>query len=218
MRALIAALLLMTACKGSAEESAQSAEGETLLSPPQMEKLQIATEKIEEREVGGELVVSGGIAPAAAPDKVYVYTDIREADLAKVAVGARVSVTVAALPARKFEGAVDWVSGALDPTTRTARVRCTVANVDRVLQPDMYATVSISVPKQRALAVPRQALLRRDNETVVVVVLGQNKKGQTRFARRAVRVDESVPGDYLPVVQGLNEGDTVVVRGGAALM
>jgi multidrug efflux pump subunit AcrA (membrane-fusion protein) len=217
MRALLAAFLLMTACKGSAEESAESAEGETLLSPQQMEKLQIATEKIEEREVGGELAASGGIAPGPTPDKVYVYTDLRAADLPKVAVGAPVSVSVAAFPARRFEGSVDWVSGALDPTTRTARLRCTVANVDRALRPDMYATVSISVPKQRALALPRQALLRRDGETVVAAVLGQNKKGQTRLARRAVKVDESVPGDYLPVAQGLREGDVVVVRGGAAL-
>ena len=217
MRALLAAFLLMTACKGT-EESAPGAEAETLLSPQQMEKLQIAIGKIEEREVGGELIASGGIAPDAAPDKVYLYTDLREADLPKVAVGAPVSVMVAPFPARKFEGAVDWVSGALDPTTRTARLRCTVGNVDRALQPEMYATVSISVPKQRALAVHRQALLRRGGETVVVVVLGQNQKGQTRFARRAIRVDESVPGDHLPIVQGLNQGDTVVVRGGGALM
>ena len=64
-------------------------------------------------------------------DKVWVLADLYEMDLARVQVGAPAAVTVVAYPDKVFEGKVDWVSGMLDPTTRTAKVRCTFDNPDR---------------------------------------------------------------------------------------
>jgi cobalt-zinc-cadmium efflux system membrane fusion protein len=150
-------------------------------------------------------------------DEVWVLADLFEVDLPSVKVGAPVSVSVVAWPERKFEGRVDWISGALDPATRTAKVRCTLRNPGRELRPEMYATVAVAVPRQQALAIPRDALLRLGDQTVVFAVLGKNESGLTRFARRVVKVDESVTGDWLPVKQGLNPGDTIVVHGGLLL-
>jgi cobalt-zinc-cadmium efflux system membrane fusion protein len=150
-------------------------------------------------------------------EEVWVLADIFEIDLPSVRVGAPVNVSVIAYPERKFQGRVDWISGALDATTRTARLRCTLENRGRELRPEMYATVGVAVPTTRALAIPRDALLRLGDQTVVFAVLGKNESGLTRFARRVVKVDESVTGDYLPVKQGLNPGDTIVVHGGLLL-
>ena len=150
-------------------------------------------------------------------DQVWVFADVFEIDLAQVREGAPVSVSVVAYPERKFTGRIDWISGALDAATRTARVRATLSNPDHALKPEMYATVSISVPRTRALAIPRDALLRLGDQLVVIVQLGRSESGLTRFARRAVKVDESVTGDVVPVLQGLSAGDTVVVRGGLLL-
>jgi cobalt-zinc-cadmium efflux system membrane fusion protein len=150
-------------------------------------------------------------------DEVWVLADLFEVDLPLVKVGAPIFVTVVAWPERRFEGRVDWISGALDPATRTAKVRCTLRNPGRELRPEMYATVGVAVPKEHALAIPRDALLRLGDQTVVFAVLGKNESGLTRFARRVVKVDETVTGDYLPVKQGLNPGDTIVVHGGLLL-
>jgi multidrug efflux pump subunit AcrA (membrane-fusion protein) len=150
-------------------------------------------------------------------DEVWVLADVFEVDLARVKVGAPVSVSVIAYPDRKFTGRVDWISGSLDPGTRTARVRCNMPNPDRELRPEMYATVSVGVPTVRALTIPRDAILRFGNQTVVIVALGKNESGLTRFARRVVKVDETVTGDFLPVKRGLNPGDTIVVHGGLLL-
>jgi cobalt-zinc-cadmium efflux system membrane fusion protein len=150
-------------------------------------------------------------------DEVWVLADVFEVDLAQVKVGAPVSVSVITYPERKFTGRVDWISGSLDPATRTARVRCNMPNPDRELRPEMYATVSVGVPTVRALAIPRDAILRLGDQTVVIVALGKNESGLTRFARRVVKVDETVTGDFLPVKQGLNPGDTIVVHGGLLL-
>ena len=93
-------------------------------------------------------------------DKVWVLADVYEMDIARVKVGAKVNVNVVAYPGRTFEGRVDWVSGALDPTSRTAKIRCTFDNPDRLLKPEMYATVTISVEETKALALPKGAVLR----------------------------------------------------------
>ena len=166
-------------------------------------------------EVNGQS--SGELFTVGSLDDVWVFADVFEVDLPQVRPGAPVTVSVVAYPDRKFEGRIDWISGALDPVTRTARVRCTLANPDRALKPEMYATAAIAVPRTRALAIPREALLRLGDQTVVIAVLGRNENGMLRFARRAVKVDETVTGDFLPVQQGLAAGDTIVVRGGLIL-
>ena len=56
-------------------------------------------------------------------DKVWVIGDLYEMDLARVQVGAPAAVTTVAYKDKVFNGQVDWVSGMLDPSTRTAKVR-----------------------------------------------------------------------------------------------
>ncbi|HUJ28566.1 MAG TPA: efflux RND transporter periplasmic adaptor subunit [Myxococcales bacterium] len=170
-------------------------------------------------EVQGQY--SGGTSPelftVGSLDQVWAFADVFEIDLPQVKEGARVSVSVVAYPDRKFEGRIDWIAGALDPATRTAKVRATLDNRDHALRPEMYATVAIAVPRARALAIPREAVLRLGDQLVVIAQVGRDESGMTRFARRVVKVDESVTGDFVPVISGLQAGDTVVVRGGLLL-
>jgi cobalt-zinc-cadmium efflux system membrane fusion protein len=150
-------------------------------------------------------------------DHVWVMADVFEMDLSRVKKGAHATVRVVTYPNRVFEGVVDYVSGQLDPNTRTAKVRCIVANPDRNLKPEMYATVSISVAERKALAIPRSAMLRLGDQTVVFVQTGQAPNGLIRFERRPVAVDEDEGGDYLPVTHGL-ERDEKIVTSGAILL
>jgi cobalt-zinc-cadmium efflux system membrane fusion protein len=150
-------------------------------------------------------------------DRVWVMADVYEMDLARVKVGTKVIVKVVAYSGKTFEGRVDWVSGALDPTTRTAKVRCTFENPDRLLKPEMYATVSISVEERKALALPKGAVLRLGDQTVVFVQSGQTPDGKLKFERIPVSVDEGEGSKWLPVTHGLEPG-TKVVTAGAILL
>src|SRR5262249_36720888 len=147
-------------------------------------------------------------------DRVWVLADVFEMDLAKVKVNAPVTVKVVAYPNDTFEGKVQWVSGALDPATRTAKVRCSIANPDRKLKPEMYATASIGIDEHQALAVPRTAVLRLGEQTVVFVDAGQAPGGLLKFERRPVTVDEGESGGFVPVTHGLERGEKVVASGG----
>jgi cobalt-zinc-cadmium efflux system membrane fusion protein len=149
-------------------------------------------------------------------DTMWLLSDVYEADIARVAVGAKVSVTTLAIPGKTFEGTLDWISGALDPSTRTVQVRCTLANPEKLLKPDMYATGQISTPDLDALAVPRSAVVHYGEQQVVFAEL-PGEGGQRRFARMAVKVDERADGDWLPVSHGLEKGAIIVSNGAKAL-
>jgi cobalt-zinc-cadmium efflux system membrane fusion protein len=148
---------------------------------------------------------------------VWVIADVFEVDLPRIQKDADVSLKVVAYPGKTFKGKVDWVSGALDPTSRTAKVRCTLPNPDRELKPEMYATVSIGVAGERSLAVPRPAILRLGEQTVVFVQSGAAPDGRVRFERRPVKVDEEDTGDFVPIAAGLKAGEKVATSGAILL-
>ncbi len=150
-------------------------------------------------------------------DRVWVVADAFEIDLGRIHVGAHVSVRAVSYPDRTFDGTVEWISGQLDPNTRTAKVRCTLANPDHALKPEMFVSAAISVAERKAWAIPKSALLRLGEQTVVFVDVGVTATGLERFERRPVDVDEDEGGEWLPVNHGLSPGERVVDRGAALL-
>lgn len=151
-------------------------------------------------------------------DQVLVYGDLHEQDLQQVKVGGTVVLEVVAYPGKRFEGTVDWISDTLDPTLRTARLRCRIQNPDRLLKPEMYATIGINVSQGPAVAVPKKAVVHLGDQTVIFVAAGQAPDGRAKFERRPVKVNEDVSGDLLPVSNdAVHEGDTVVVDGAVLL-
>ncbi len=149
-------------------------------------------------------------------DRVWILGDVYEVDLARVRVGETANVTVVAYPGKVFKGTVDWVSGSLDPVTRTAKVRCTFDNADRLLRPMMYSTVQIAVDQRKALAVPPSALLRM-GEYKVVFVQHADADGKVRFERLPVDLDERSSTGWLEVKHGLEAVQKLVVEGTDAL-
>jgi cobalt-zinc-cadmium efflux system membrane fusion protein len=150
-------------------------------------------------------------------DRVWVLADVFEMDLPRVKKGAAVTIKVVAYPDEIFTGVVDWISDLLDPTARTARVRCEVQNVARKLKPEMYATVTIAVPGVEALAVPITAILRLADQTVVFVEQGAAPDGRRRFVRRVVAAGDDEGTSLVPVTHGLQAGERVVTSGAILL-
>jgi multidrug efflux pump subunit AcrA (membrane-fusion protein) len=130
--------------------------------------------------------------------------------------GAPATVSVVAYPDKVFTGSVDWVSGALDPNTRSAKVRLSFDNPEKLLRPMMYATVQISVEQQNALAIPRKAVLRLGDKTAVFIQIGE-QQGILKFKRVNVDVDEGESSPWLVVKGGVEPGTKVVVQGAVLL-
>lgn len=139
---------------------------------------------------------------------VWVLADVYEKDLGKIPREGTVSITVDAYPDRLFTGQITHVSDVIDPTTRSAKVRCVVENRDGALKLDMFARVTLGAGDARdAIAVPADAVQQVDGQSVVFV-----RQGPTRFERRNVQLGRR-SGDVVEVLGGLSDGQTVVGKG-----
>jgi membrane fusion protein, heavy metal efflux system len=166
-------------------------------------------------EVQGQYAIGGNVVELftiGATDKLWVLGDVYEMDRPHIKAGDDVVLTVGAFPNRSFRGVVDWVSDVLDPVLHTAKVRCIIENPEHLLKPEMYEALKISVPGKHILAIPRPALLRLENDTVVFVASRQQQRdGSMVFKKRKVSANETIDGDLLPVLGGLTAGETVAV-------
>jgi cobalt-zinc-cadmium efflux system membrane fusion protein len=152
-------------------------------------------------------------------DTVWAEAQVFEMDLPNIDVGDAISVQSVAYPGEMFVGRVDWVASAIDPNTRTARVRGQLPNIDHRLKPEMFVRMRILADEGRALMVPRRGVLRTEGRTAVFVRHPENAPGgRQRFVRRWVRAREDMAGDMVPVLDGIRPGEQVVVAGGIILL
>ncbi len=151
------------------------------------------------------------------PDAMWILADVFAIDLPRLVVGAPARATLPAFPGRTFDGKVAWIAGALDPASRTARIRVVLTKPAGELRPEMLGTVEIAGRSREALAVPRSAVLRLGEGRVVFVEQGKSPDGRTRFVRRGVEVEDD-GGDVVAVVRGLEPGDKVASAGAILLL
>jgi membrane fusion protein, heavy metal efflux system len=151
-------------------------------------------------------------------DRVWVLADVFEMDLPRVKKGAAVDVSVLSYPDKKFSGVVEWISGSLDPISRTAKVRFSVDNHEGALRPEMFGTASISVDPDQKMAIKRSALLLLGKQAIAFVNIGTTPNGLLRFEQRPIAVDEMNGGDYVPVRGGVERNERVVVKGEILLL
>lgn len=167
---------------------------------------------VVQRRVGpGQWVSAGGGEPVltiADRATVWLVAAVRELDAPLVKVGQPVDVTVAALPAQRFAARITAVGNGLDPATRRLPVRAEVADPERLLKPEMFATFRIAVGEdQRRPAVPASAVIHRGGSAAVWVEMAEG-----HFALRAVALGMA-SGDLYEVVAGLEPGERIVTGG-----
>lgn len=147
---------------------------------------------------------------------VWVIATVPEKDIPYILRSAnrdrQVEVLVATYPNEVLHGTVTYVGDVLDPATRTMQVRVEVPNPEGRLKPEMFASVRIHAdPEPETLLVPSAAALRDEGETIVFVQLDPQQ-----FARRVVTLDGG-SGETAKALDGLREGEQIVVRGGFLL-
>ncbi|MHB8419980.1 MAG: efflux RND transporter periplasmic adaptor subunit [Myxococcales bacterium] len=148
--------------------------------------------------------------------RVWMLADVYEIDIGKVHAGDPVAISSIAYPGEVFPGQVDYVSDVLDPQTRTAKLRVTVENPGKKLKPEMYVTAIVTLGSQPAISLPRAAVLRLGDESVVFVQTGKTETGLLRFRPQPVKTGKEGDG-WIEVTHGLDAGESVVTQGGILL-
>jgi cobalt-zinc-cadmium efflux system membrane fusion protein len=143
---------------------------------------------------------------------LWVVADVPEKSLSHVKLGQTVGIETDAWPNQQFTAKVERIGIAVDPLTRRVQVRCTIANKDLKLKPEMFTRVSfLAEAGHKGVRVPNTGLIAEGLYTYVFVEKepGSFEKRQVKLALRG--------NDHSFVESGLAEGERVVVEGALLL-
>jgi cobalt-zinc-cadmium efflux system membrane fusion protein len=164
----------------------------------------------EKHAIVGELSdPSRSLFTVADLSSLWVVVDINEKDLARVHKGQTAKVTVGAFPDLKLKGRITYIADLVEGATRTVKARVEVANPERKLKPEMFATIELALAADAppVVAVPEEALQDLDGRKVVFVAANDSE-----FTARQVRTGRTACG-MVEIVSGLKEGDNCAVKG-----
>lgn len=148
---------------------------------------------------------------------VWVIARIGQAQLERLRPDAVAEIRSAALPTGLLAASVDYIDPNLDPATHTAPVRLVVVNPGEALRAGMYVEVSLRLEPPPGAAshpwIPEPAVDHLGERTVVYVPVAEEPG---TFRVRDVEVG-APSGGGVPVLAGLEPGETVVTQGTFAL-
>lgn len=147
-------------------------------------------------------------------NRVRLFVDVPEQDAPFVTVGDKATVRVSSLGDRAVgEGAtVTRTALHLDPQAGTLKTEIDLDNASGELRPGMYAVVGIELARRdQTLAVPGSAVFAVAGKPHVVVV----EKGKAKITP----VERGLAaGPEVEILSGLDEGQLVVAKNGAAIV
>ncbi|MGH8115548.1 MAG: efflux RND transporter periplasmic adaptor subunit, partial [Rhodanobacteraceae bacterium] len=141
---------------------------------------------------------------------LWVLANVYQSDLPYVHVGDPVSISSDAYPGA-FRGRIQYLSPALDPTTRTLQARIATRNPQGELKKAMFVTATVTAGVLKNIVVVPNAAVLRDAQNVPFVYVQTD--GANHFAHHTVAIGPSEKG-YTEITSGLQPGQNVVANGG----
>ena len=156
----------------------------------------------------GETVSTGSVVVTIGNlDKLEIVTYIPERYVSSVKKGLTADVTFDSYPGETFKAIVTEISPVLDTDSRSQEISLSLVDADSRVKVGMFASIKLVVKEEAdVITVPKLALTTYYDQDVVYVV----KDGVAE--RRDVTVGLS-SSESAQITEGLEEGETVVVRG-----
>jgi RND family efflux transporter MFP subunit len=143
--------------------------------------------------------------------RVYVNVPQEAAFLAKTNIPA--TLTVRELPSRRFDGVVSRTTEALDPSTRTLLVEVDLPNKEHVLQPGMFANVTLELQHHaNALVIAPAAIVPQQGAQAKSVFIVE--RDQIKSVPIKTGIDDGV---WVEILEGLTGDEDLVVVGKGGL-
>lgn len=168
-------------------------------------------------------------------DPIYVDFSLPQQQLAGLAVGQVVNLSVDTFPDQTFSGKINAISPKVDSATRNVQVEATIANPKQVLLPGMFANVKIDIGgSQERLTLPSTAVTYNPYGSTVYVVKqaeppkpgapgaagtpapapAADAQGKPQLVAEQVFIETGpTRGDQISIVKGLQAGQVVVSSG-----
>ena len=144
---------------------------------------------------------------------VKLLVGISESEYTKVKKGDVVSLTVDALPGRSFTGKVNRLYPTINAATHTFNAEVVVQNADRALRPGMFARVKVTFGTNHRVVLPDRCIVKQEGTGQKFVYL---LKSDDTVSYVPITLGRHIGTEY-EVIDGVMEGELVVVKGQAAL-
>jgi membrane fusion protein (multidrug efflux system) len=167
--------------------------------------------------LGQSLKAGDAIVSLQALDHLFVDFYLPQQELAQIAPGLKVRLSGDSMAGLSVEGKLTAINPDVDSSTRNVRVQATVDNDGGILHPGMFVDVAVELPvTDKVLPIPATAVLYAPYGDSVYVVESKaddaTGKKQLVVRQQIVRLGVE-KGDFVAVVSGLKEGDTIVTSG-----
>jgi multidrug efflux system membrane fusion protein len=149
-------------------------------------------------------------------ETLFVDFTLPEQNRSELSVEQPVEFRVDAFPDRVFRGEIFAIDPQVDPNMRAVKVRAALANTDHMLQPGMYARLSVILPPQSGVVtIPEPAVdYTVYGESVYRVKEAKDQEGKTTYTVDQTFVTLGTRHDgKVAVLKGIAAGDRVVVGG-----
>jgi HlyD family secretion protein len=161
----------------------------------------------------GESGARTSVVSLADLNDLQIELDISQADFARLKMGQRAEIIPEAYPNLRYRGYIAEIAPQADRAKATVQVKVKVDNPDEQLRPEMNARANFlgqaspgEKKESRRVIVPKAAIIHQGSSDFVFVI----KNG--RVEQRVIRLS-SESGDHAYVLEGLNGGESVVVKG-----
>jgi membrane fusion protein, multidrug efflux system len=166
----------------------------------------------------GQYVKEGdSIVTLQSFDPIYVNFNLPQQDLAKLANGQEVELTLDAYGNQGFQGKITAINPLVDSNSRNVQIQATIPNGESKLKPGMYAKVSVILPEvQKVVAIPSSSIhyAPYGDSIFVVIEHKDEKSGKTgKIVEEKFVTLGQTRGDLVAIVKGLNPGEEVVTSG-----
>jgi len=150
-------------------------------------------------------------------DPIFVNFMLPQQELGKLSTGMVVRISGDGISGKQLTARITTINPKVDPITRNIQIQATVANKDELLRPGMFVNASVLLPEQdKVFTIPGTAVLYAPYSDSVFVVEAKKdeKSGKDILALRQqfVRLGEK-RGDFVAVLSGLKEGETIASTG-----
>ena len=149
------------------------------------------------------ILTVGQISPS-----VKLLINITASDIRGVSAGMPVSVSLDAFPDENFNGTISRIYPQVDPATRTVQAEVIVPNPNGKIFPGMFGRVSLDHGSVNRVVVPDRAVVKQTgsgNRYVYVYKDGKVSYNKVNLGQRI--------GTAYEVIEGVADGDTVVIAG-----
>lgn len=157
--------------------------------------------------VEGQLAGASPLVSVVNISKLKLQVQVGENYVNKMQVGGEMAVSIPSVTTEPIPGIITSVAPNIDPKSKTYPITLEIANTDSLIKGGMFGEVQLLTEKKEGvIVIPQFAILDQEQKKFIFIVENEEAK------RREIKVGLTL-GDRAEIIEGLKEGEMLVVEG-----